>query len=610
MSEPTFKKRKSFAQNDSPQSPKKFKSEKVPNGRPSQGTPFKGKKHNKSPATVVANIKKEVVTPSQGTPFKGKKHNKSPATAVANIKKEGVTPSQKTPKLKMFCGTGNLGTPKHNNVKTEPASGKKEQFRAKKGQKMNKQHAKEKTESSQAAGEEALNRHQRKRKQSVSKRHEAREKQRDLRTKVLAGDEAARRQMQEIVNELEKRTERSKTAEKKYRYFKNLLTGDTSQPWRKTNQEKKNIIIENKNKKGNKQPMQQPKKNQGQQNPVAQKQIQKQNQLSNKSKQKDTLQKPPQTKTDSNASKKQANKIKMQKIVKEEDADEDDSDDEEASDDEEVSDEEGASDEEEEVDNDGVKDESDDDDEEDEVSDEDSDSEVADGEENSGETSDDEASDQNELMISNKLKKTVAGKNNEESEEDDEEEESSEEDSEDDTSNQVAKNNVPKQNVNKKKLQQQKVENKNQIKKQPNIKDILEKDKPGRYVVFVGNLPYTSTKQELREHFKKVGEITDIRIPTSKDSNKPKGFAYVEVTNSDSYQKALSLHNTFVGGRRINVAYTQSGKKKSEVQKQAIKAKNFKLQAMRQKGQLAGSVKADQKRSVRRAKKRQFESKE
>jgi len=69
----------------------------------------------------------------------------------------------------------------------------------------------------------------------------------------------------------------------------------------------------------------------------------------------------------------------------------------------------------------------------------------------------------------------------------------------------------------------------------------------------------------------------------------------------------LSLNHTFIGGRRINVLYSEGGKKKNENQKGEMKAKNLKLQAMRKQGQLAGSVKHDQKRSVRRAKKQQFE---
>ncbi|XP_018573498.1 nucleolin 1 [Anoplophora glabripennis] len=124
-----------------------------------------------------------------------------------------------------------------------------------------------------------------------------------------------------------------------------------------------------------------------------------------------------------------------------------------------------------------------------------------------------------------------------------------------------------------------------------------------RFVLFVGNIPYETNKQDLIEHFKKSGEIKHVRIPTEKKTSKPRGFAYVELSDEETYQKCLSMHHTLLKGRRINVLYTQGGKKKGEDKKKEIKAKNFKLHAMRKQGQLAGSKKQTQKRSFRRAKK-------
>ncbi|XP_066262800.1 uncharacterized protein [Euwallacea similis] len=142
--------------------------------------------------------------------------------------------------------------------------------------------------------------------------------------------------------------------------------------------------------------------------------------------------------------------------------------------------------------------------------------------------------------------------------------------------------------------------------KQPTIEDLKKKDlvKKGqkRFVLFVGNIPYDTTKQDLSLHFSKVGNIVDVRIPTDKGSNKPRGFAYVEVKDEIAYEKCLSMHQSHIKGRRINVLYTQGGKKKGDDRKKEIKAKNMKLHAMRRKGQLAGSTKQSQKRSFRRNK--------
>lgn len=65
------------------------------------------------------------------------------------------------------------------------------------------------------------------------------------------------------------------------------------------------------------------------------------------------------------------------------------------------------------------------------------------------------------------------------------------------------------------------------------------------------------------------------------------------------------MHHTFLKGRRINVLYTIGGKKKGEEKKKEMKAKNFKLHALRKQGKLAGSKKETQKRSFRRKKQRQ-----
>lgn len=131
----------------------------------------------------------------------------------------------------------------------------------------------------------------------------------------------------------------------------------------------------------------------------------------------------------------------------------------------------------------------------------------------------------------------------------------------------------------------------------------LLKQKQTRYVIFVGNLAYDTTRDELAEHFSKAGNVRHIRIPLDQKTNKPRGFAYVEFDNEISYQKGLSLHHSFLKGRRVNVQYTQGGKKKGAEQKKEVKAKNLKLQAMRKQGQLAGSGKQNQKRAARRNKK-------
>lgn len=53
-----------------------------------------------------------------------------------------------------------------------------------------------------------------------------------------------------------------------------------------------------------------------------------------------------------------------------------------------------------------------------------------------------------------------------------------------------------------------------------------------RYIVFIGNLPFTTTKEELQKHFSTVENIKSLRLLTDKATGKPKGFAFMEFTNS------------------------------------------------------------------------------
>lgn len=61
------------------------------------------------------------------------------------------------------------------------------------------------------------------------------------------------------------------------------------------------------------------------------------------------------------------------------------------------------------------------------------------------------------------------------------------------------------------------------------------KKKPARYVLFIGNLPYDTTVAEVTEHFNKSCKVKHVRLPKSKDNNKPRGFGYIDVEDEMSY---------------------------------------------------------------------------
>jgi RNA recognition motif-containing protein len=73
--------------------------------------------------------------------------------------------------------------------------------------------------------------------------------------------------------------------------------------------------------------------------------------------------------------------------------------------------------------------------------------------------------------------------------------------------------------------------------------------------LYVGNLPYSVTESGLRELFAPAGEIASVAVITDRDSGRPRGFAFVEMADAATAQKAITLVNgTTLGDRQLTVA--------------------------------------------------------
>ncbi|EDW49258.1 uncharacterized RNA-binding protein C365.04c [Drosophila sechellia] len=101
--------------------------------------------------------------------------------------------------------------------------------------------------------------------------------------------------------------------------------------------------------------------------------------------------------------------------------------------------------------------------------------------------------------------------------------------------------------------------------------------KTNRHVLYVTNLNFETTKDDLELHFSAAGAVKSIRIPKKRRG----GFAFVEMADLSSFQNAFQLHNTELQGRNIKVQISEAGKKKSANKKNIIKQKNRKLAEMR-----------------------------
>uniref|UniRef100_A0A914V1F2 RRM domain-containing protein n=1 Tax=Plectus sambesii TaxID=2011161 RepID=A0A914V1F2_9BILA len=79
------------------------------------------------------------------------------------------------------------------------------------------------------------------------------------------------------------------------------------------------------------------------------------------------------------------------------------------------------------------------------------------------------------------------------------------------------------------------------------------------YSLFVGNLPYQTTEDELGNFFSRAGNVVNIRIVSDRDTGRPKGFAFCEFDDEQGAQRAIdTLDGTEFNGRSIRVNWANS----------------------------------------------------
>jgi cold-inducible RNA-binding protein len=72
--------------------------------------------------------------------------------------------------------------------------------------------------------------------------------------------------------------------------------------------------------------------------------------------------------------------------------------------------------------------------------------------------------------------------------------------------------------------------------------------------LYVGSLPYSTTDQQLKEHFSAAGNVESATVISDKFSGRSKGFGFVEMSTDEEAQKAIEMFNgADMGGRNIVV---------------------------------------------------------
>lgn len=75
--------------------------------------------------------------------------------------------------------------------------------------------------------------------------------------------------------------------------------------------------------------------------------------------------------------------------------------------------------------------------------------------------------------------------------------------------------------------------------------------------LYVGNLSYQTTEQNLRELFMQAGNVTSVALIKEPGTQRSKGFAFVEMGSQSEAQKAISMFNGYTLGERqltVNIA--------------------------------------------------------
>ena len=81
--------------------------------------------------------------------------------------------------------------------------------------------------------------------------------------------------------------------------------------------------------------------------------------------------------------------------------------------------------------------------------------------------------------------------------------------------------------------------------------------------IYVGNLPYTTDEESLKELFGAYGEVVATKVIIDKLTNKSKGFGFIEMANNEEGLAAISaLEGTRLDGRVLKISQARNPKER------------------------------------------------
>ena len=71
--------------------------------------------------------------------------------------------------------------------------------------------------------------------------------------------------------------------------------------------------------------------------------------------------------------------------------------------------------------------------------------------------------------------------------------------------------------------------------------------------IYVGNLPYSASEEEVRDLFAEYGTVHSVKLIIDRESGRPRGFGFVEMDRDDARNAIKQVNGNEMGGRTLRV---------------------------------------------------------
>lgn len=75
--------------------------------------------------------------------------------------------------------------------------------------------------------------------------------------------------------------------------------------------------------------------------------------------------------------------------------------------------------------------------------------------------------------------------------------------------------------------------------------------------IYVGNLPFSATEDELRDLFEPFGSVSSVKLISDRETGRPRGFGFVEMDDSGALKAIQELNGKDMGGRTLRINEAQ-----------------------------------------------------